>query len=183
MDSWYQYFSEITNVRGSHRNFLLKTIILLRFRSTPDELFTWDHVSVLIKQPELFYYSKYWLQFIVCYLRQRHGSLTAETAFLGLSEETFWLKVLPPTSLRRNQINESRAWTLTWLLRHEQEATLPPSVAIMLSSHWLMHTGLLAGVVWTKKTHKFISTVFVIQKASENVAQTTGERLPGIASN
>lgn len=65
MDSWFQHFSEITNVRGSHRNFLLKTIILLRFRPTPDELFTWDHVSVLTKQPELFYYNKYWFQFIV----------------------------------------------------------------------------------------------------------------------
>lgn len=180
MDSWFQHFSEITNVRGSQRNFLLKTIILLRFRPTPDELFTWDHVSVLIKQPELFYYNKYWFQFIVICGKDMGDWLPRQSAFLGLSEETFWLTVLPPTSLRRNRINESRAWTLTWLLRHEQEATLPPSVAIMLSSHWLMHTGLLAGVVWTEKTRKFIS-VFATQKASENVAQTTGERLPGTA--
>lgn len=74
----------------------------------------------------------------------------------------------PPTSLQRSEINESEAWTLTWLLRHEQEATLPPSVAIMLSSHWLlMHSGLLAEMVSYGRDERM--GVFVLKKNKKHL--------------
>lgn len=112
---------------------------------------------------------QYILTSIHCYLWQRHGRLIPETNSFF---RPFWREIVvesrPPTSLQRSEINESEAWTLTWLLRHEQEATLPPSVAIMLSSHWLlMHSGLLAEMVSYGRDERM--RVFVLKKNKKHL--------------
>lgn len=107
---------------------------------------------------------QYILTSIHCYLWQRHRRLIPETnSFFRPFWREFVVESHPPTSLQRSEINESEAWTLTWLLRHEQEATLPPSVAIMLSSHWLlMLSGLLAEMVSYGRDKRM--GVFVLKK-------------------
>lgn len=64
-----------------------------------------------------------------------------------LEEECLWFTAPPPSSFQRSWINESQAWTLTWLLHHKREAMLPPPTHFQ--SPGLMHTGLLAEVAVT----------------------------------
>lgn len=120
-----------------HRNVLRETIIILHFKTSPAGLFTVRlGFRADKKQPELFSYDKHRLAFVVDmgdWLQQH------------LEEETLRFTAPPPTSFLKNWINESQARTLTWLLHHEREATLPPLVFIMLSTYQLMRMGLLAG--------------------------------------
>lgn len=73
----------------------VQSIITSHFITTPDGLFTWDYVSELIKQPELFY-NKYWLGFIVVRGKDIGGWLQQHW-----KEETHWLTA-PPSSFQRN---------------------------------------------------------------------------------
>lgn len=68
--------------------------------------------------PEPFHYNKYWLPFTAICGRDRSGSFQKQSVC-----RPCWADFVVES---HPEINESEAWTLTWLLRHEQEATLPP---------------------------------------------------------
>lgn len=90
----------------------LQTIIIFHFSTSPSGLFMWDYVSELIKQPELFFYNKYWLRFIVVWVRNMGADCSnawnSSTSHFFPEELDQWV-----TGLDINMITASQAGSHT----------------------------------------------------------------------